>query len=57
MDRIIQYAQERIDACVHCQARYACEWFKDAKKVVLDTTGTMLAEVKWAAAAAGGGEP
>lgn len=47
MNRIIQYAQERIDACVHCQARYACEWFKDAKKVVLDTTPEQYAEMTY----------
>lgn len=47
MDRIIQYAQERIDACVHCQARFACEWFQDAKKVVLDVTPEKYAEMTY----------
>lgn len=47
MDRIIQYAQERIDACVHCQARFACEWFQEAKKVVLDVTPEKYAEMTY----------
>ena len=47
MNRIIQYAQERIDACVHCQARYGCEWFKAAGQVVLDYPPEQYAQMTY----------
>lgn len=47
MDRIIKYAHDRIDACVHCQARYGCEWFKAAGQVVLDYPPEQYAQMTY----------
>lgn len=47
MRHIVDYANERIDACSKCQAKCGCEWFQAAKNVVLDIPGEQYAEMTY----------
>jgi len=47
MRHIVDYANERIDACSKCQAKCGCEWFQAAKNVVLDIPSEQYAEMTY----------
>lgn len=51
MNRIIKFANERIDACSRCRSSYDCKWYREASHFKPDVDPVRLAEMTYEEAA------